>query len=161
LVYPRQFSRKIEPALVALGGVLLEGHRDNRLELFRNFFPKRVNWWRRRVDDLMQQLLQIACTERPRSSEQFVHNRSQRIQVRAVREIQALYLLWGHVRRTAGDALDSRYVGVRHQGNAEVDDAHVAVLREHDVRRLDVAVNYTARMCVVQCLRTLEYDLYR
>ena len=60
---------------------------------------------------------------------------------------------------TTGDALDARDVRVRHQRNTEIDDAHVAILREHDIRRLDVAVNHTAGVCVVQRLRTFEDDL--
>ena len=46
-----------------------------------------------------------------------------------------------------------------HQRDAEIDDAHVAVLREHDVRRLDVAMDHAARVRVVQRLRALVDDL--
>ena len=76
-----------------------------------------------------------------------------------MRELQALHLLGRHVRRRAGDAFDARDFGIGNQRDAEVDDAHVGILREHDVRRLDVAVDHAARMRVVQRLGALEHDL--
>ena len=88
-----------------------------------------------------------------------VHHRAERIQVGAVGDLQRLHLLRRHVRRAAGDAFDARDVRVGDQRDAEVDDAHVVRLREHDVRRLDVAVNDAAAVRVVQRLRALVDDL--
>ena len=82
----------------------------------------------------------------------------ERIEVGARVEFEALHLLGRHVGRAAGHALEPRDVGVRDQGDAEVDDAHVAVLRQQDVGRLDVAMDDAARMRVVQRLRALVDD---
>ena len=91
--------------------------------------------------------------------EQLVHHGAERIQIGMMRELEALHLLGRHVRRTAGDALDARDLRIGDQRDAEVDDAHVGILREHDVRRLDVAMNDAARVGVVQRLGALEHDL--
>src|SRR6187549_2340353 len=75
-----------------------------------------------------------------------------------VSELEALHLLGRHVGRAAGDAFDARDLRIRDQRDAEVDDAHVRILREHDVGWLDVAVNDATRMSVVQRLGALEHD---
>ena len=113
---------------------------------------------RRGVHDLVQELLQVAGPEGPRAGQQLVHHRPERVQVRAVGELEALHLLGRHVGGAAGDALDARDVGIGNQRDAEVDDAHVAVLREHDVGGLDVAMDHAARVRVVQRLGALEHD---
>jgi hypothetical protein len=89
-------------------------------------------------------------SERPSAGEQLVHHRAERIQIRAVGELDRLHLLGRHVGRTSCDSLDARDLGVRHQSDAEIDDAHVAVEREHDVARFDVAMDHAAAVRVVQ-----------
>src|SRR4029077_695196 len=129
LVHAGELGGEVEPALAALVRVFLHRHRHHHLDLLRHLLAQRVDRRGRGIDDLVQQLLQVAGTERPRAGEQLVHHRSERVQVRAVGELQALHLLGRHVGGAAGDALDARDIRVRHQGDAEVDDAHVAVLR--------------------------------
>ena len=133
--------------------------RDDLLELLGHVLALRVDRRRRGVDDLVQQLDEVAGAERPDAGQQLVHHRAERIQVRVMRELEALHLLGRHVRRAAGDAFDARDLRIRDQRDAEVDDAHVGILREHDVRRLDVAMDHAARMRVVQRLGALEHDL--
>ena len=143
-MYARQLGCKIKSALAAFGRILLQGQGNDALELLRDVLAHRVQGRRRCVDDLVQQLLQISGSKRPRTAQELVHHRAQRIQIRAVGELQTLHLFGRHVRRTAGDAIDARDVGICDQGDAEVDDAHVAVLRQHDVRGFDVTVDDTA-----------------
>ena len=76
-----------------------------------------------------------------------------------VSDIGRLHLLGRHVARAARNAFDARHVRILDQRDAEIDDAHVVVEREHDVARLDVAMNDAAAMRVVQALRALEQDL--
>ena len=159
LVAAGELGREIEAALVALVRILQQRHRDDVLELLGDVLAQRMDRRRRRVDDLVQQLLQVAGAERARARQQLVHHGAERIEVRAVGELEALHLLGRHVGRAARDAFDARDVRVRHQRDAEVDDAHVAVVREHDVRRLDVAMDHAARMRVVQRLGAFVDDL--
>ena len=69
-----------------------------------------------------------------------------------------LDLLGRHVARAAGDSFDAGEVRVVVQRDAEVDQPEVAVRREHQVARLDVAVDHAARMRIVQRLGALEHQ---
>ena len=90
--------------------------------------------------------------------QQLVHDRAERVDVGVVRQLERLHLLGRHVARAAGDAFDAREVGVVVQRDAEVDQPEVAVRRQHQVARLDVAVDHAARMRVVQRLGALEHQ---
>ena len=79
--------------------------------------------------------------ERAEAGEEFVHDGAKRVQVGSRRQLLGLDLFRRHVARAAGNTLDTGYVGVRHERDAEIDDAHVVVERQHDVARLDVAMN--------------------
>ena len=159
LVHARQFGGEIQPGsdsgargsfCIATATTFSISSGTSRAQ--------RVNRRRRRIDDLVQQLGEVAGAKRAHAGQQFIHDRAERIQIRAVGQIQALHLLGRHVARRAGDALDARNIRAGHQRDAEVDDAHVAVGREHDVRGLDVAMNHAARVRVVQRLGALEHD---
>jgi hypothetical protein len=152
-------SREVGAGLLALVGSLEHRRGDDLLEILRHVLALRVDGRRRGIDDLVQQLDQIAGAEGPDAGQQLVHHGAQRIEVRVVRQLQALHLFGRHVRRGTGDAFDARDLRVGDQRDAEVDDAHVGILREHDVRRLDVAMDDATRMGVVQRLGALEHDL--
>jgi len=62
------------------------------------------------------------------------------------------------VARAPCDALDAREVGIVVQRDPEVDQPEVAVRRQHQVARLDIAVDHAARMRVVQRLGALEHQ---
>src|SRR5690349_22864184 len=56
---------------------------------------------------------------------------------------------------------DARDIQIPNQRDTEVDDAHDAILHEHDVRRLDVAMEHAARVPVIQHLSAFLDDLDR
>ena len=159
LVDAGECRRQVEAALLPVGRILLHRRGDHHLEVLGHVAAQRMDRRRRGIDDLVQEFGEAAGAERPRAGQQLVHDGAERIQVRGAGEIQALHLLGRHVAGRTGDALDARDVGVGHQGDAKIDDAHVAVLREHDVRGLDVAVNHATRVRVVQRLGALEHQL--
>ena len=76
-----------------------------------------------------------------------------------VRDLRRLHLLRRHVARAARDAFDARDVRVFDQRDAEIDDADVVVERQHDVARLDVAMDDAAAVRIVQAFRALEENL--
>ena len=159
LVHPRQFGREVEAGLIALLRLLLQRHGRYVFELLGDLRPQRVNGRRRREHDLMQQFLQIAGPERPRPGQQFVHHRTQRIQVGSIGQFDRLDLLRRHVRGAAGDPFYARDLRVGHQRYPEIDDSNVAVESEHDVAGLDIAVNDSAAVRVVQRARGLVDQL--
>ena len=114
---------------------------------------------RGRIDDLVQQLAQAVRAKRPIARQQLVHHGAEGVDVGLRRDVGRLHLLGRHVARAAGDAFDPRHVRVLDQRNAEVDHADVVVERQHDVARLDVAVDHAAAVRVVQALGALEHDL--
>ena len=61
-------------------------------EILGHILALRVDRRRRGVDDLVQQLDQVAGAERPDAGQQLVHHRAERIQVGVMGEVQALHL---------------------------------------------------------------------
>ncbi len=106
----------------------------------------------------MQQLGEVAAAKRADTGQQLVQHGAQRIDIGVTGQIQALHLLGRHIARRTGNTLDARDLGIGHQRDAKIDDAHVVVLREHDVRWLDVAVDHAARVRVVQRLGAFVHD---
>src|SRR5450759_4207576 len=68
LMHAGKLGGKIKAALTALGRILLQRERDDALELLRNVLAQRMQGRRRRVHDLVQKLLQVAGTKRPRAA---------------------------------------------------------------------------------------------
>ncbi len=159
LVHAGELGGQVQAALLAAQRVLLHGGGHHHFQFLGHVIAQGVDRRRRGVDDLVQELGEVAGTERAVAGQQFVHHGAERIQVRGIGQLEALHLLGRHVAGAAGDAFDARDVRVGHQCDAKIDDAHVAVLREHDVRGLDVAVDHAARVRVVQRLGALEHEL--
>jgi len=59
LVHAGEVGGEVQAALAALGRLLLQRQRHHRLELLRHVLAHRVDRRRRRVHDLVQELLQI------------------------------------------------------------------------------------------------------
>ena len=160
LVHAGQVGRELGAVAIALLGLLLERAHDDGLELLRELGPYVAQGLWRRLHHLAQQLAERAGAERSLAAQHLVHHRAERIEVGARVERVALHLLGRHVGRAAGHALEARDLGIGDQRDAEIDDAHVAILGEQDVRRLDVAVHHAARVRVVQRLCDLVDDLH-
>jgi hypothetical protein len=88
-----------------------------------------------------KQLGQRGGFEGALAREQLVEDEAERINVRARRQRPALQLLGRHVGGRAGQGVRAAHVPGQ-SGDAEVGDAHVAALVEHDVGGLQVAVEH-------------------
>ena len=156
LVDARQFRRKLLARLEATVGVLQHGGSHHRFHILRHFAAQGMDRRCGGIHNLVQQARQGGGTERSVPGQQFVHHGAKRIQIAARSHLQPLYLLWRHVTGAAGNAIDARHLRPRHDGDAEVDDAHLVVRGEHDVGRLDVAMDNATAVRIVQSTRALE-----
>ncbi len=161
LVHARQLRGEFRARAIAIRGLLLQRPVHDCLEFSRYLRAHLAQRLGHGLHDLPQQLAERAGPERPLPAQHLVHDGAERIEVGARVELEALHLLGRHVGGASGDALEPRDVRVRDERDAEVDDAHVAVLRQQDVGRLDVAVHDAARVRVVQRLGALVDDRRR
>ena len=148
----RENSGEFLAVLVAFLRVLLQTLGHDLLKNFGHVVTQRVDRRRRRIHDLVQQLRKIVGAKRTLAGKQFVHDRAERIEVGTMRDFRRLHLLRGHVAWRAGNAAYLRVIGVCVDRDTKVDDAHVRVVREHDVAGLDVPMHDAAVRRVVQRL---------
>jgi len=87
----------------------------------------------------LAQLLEARCVERALAREQLVEHEAERIDVAARGDLDSLELLGRHVVRRAGADLGAGDIRGQ-RGEAEIRDAHLPRAVDHDVRRLEVAV---------------------
>ena len=109
----------------------------------------------------LQHLVGGRAGERSLAGQEMVHGGAQRVDVAAVVHVLGVArLLHRHVRRGSGPRPDlcQATVVIHDLGEAEVGQLHLAVTRDHDVRRLDVAVQDIPRMRMVQRPRDVGND---
>ncbi len=102
--------------------------------------------------------------ERRTDRQELVEQTAGRVEVRPRVDLLALRLLRREVLRGADDGrgLGHRHAGVTHgAGDAEVHDLDLAVARQHDVGRLDVAVDDAGSVRVLQGLEDADRHLQR
>ena len=99
LVDTRQFGRHRSATRQTFFRVFLHRRRNGVLECRGEVIAIGVYRRRRCVNNLMQQLGKIVSAERTKSGQQFVHDRTERIQVRFRRELFGLHLFRRHVTR--------------------------------------------------------------
>ena len=115
------------------------------------------------VADGLEQGQVVAATERRPAGQHLVEDATQRPEVAALVDLHAAGLLGRHV----GDGADCRArIGeparrAGQLGEAEVEDLHLAVLGQHEVRRLDVAMDDAGVMGPRQPARHLQGDVDR
>lgn len=113
----------------------------------RNSRPDLVRKRRRRVLDLLDELLEFARVKRRSAREQIKETRAHRVDVRAHVERFTAKLFRRRVLRRALESLaaDLPFARARRNRQAEVTDLHAAVDINEAVRRLDVAMQNARR----------------
>src|SRR5665213_1852294 len=149
--------------LVALLRRFRERLHDDRLEVRRNRF---VEIRRRRygaVHVLTRHLDRRVTNERRATGEHLVEDDAERVDIAATVDRSTLGLFGREVRRGSHDrTFFGQLVFDRHRlGDAEVGDLYLAIARDQNVARLDVAVNDTVAMRVTEGRRDLRYQSRR
>ena len=143
----------------AIARLLLEALVDDAFELARDF---RVELARRHVThqpDLVHRRVGLVLDERLLAREHLIQQDAEREDVAARVELVAEHLLGRHVRGRAdtGAGLGEIAEAVVAR-DAEVHHLHATRARDHDVRRLDVAMHDAAVVHVVECASDLHRD---
>jgi len=110
LVDPGELGSEVQPGAVTSLGLLHQGTGAGLLDFLGHARLQRVDRRGGGIHDLVQELREVRGLEGPGPGQQFIHHRTQGVEVGAVGEIQALHLLGRHVGRTARDAFDARHV---------------------------------------------------
>ncbi len=102
--------------------------------------------------------------ERNASGETFVEHEAERVQVGAAVELLAAHLLGRQVLRRAHHDVVAREIGIgrlQPLGDAEVGQQHAPVRGDHDVARLDVTMDETGLVGMVECECHARADVTR
>lgn len=144
--------------------VLREQPQDQRFECLGDLGAGAAHGQRRLVQVPVQHAEGGGAGERHVSAEEFVHEHAQCVQVGVRADRAAHRLLGGHV----GGRADGRAgvgeaggVGVHDGGDAEVEDGDRAVLLDHQIARLEVAVHDRHRVHGAQHGAQLRGDGHR
>ena len=104
----------------------------------------------------------IIADERRAAGDHFVEQCAERVEVRARRHLAAQRLLGRHVVDRAEHETFGRHArAVEGEGQPEVAELRRAVGHEPYVARLEVAVDHTAGMGMLECLADLRGDAQR
>ena len=104
---------------------------------------------RRRVlaDLRLQQLDLVEPGERRRARENLVEHDGERIEIAALVALAAAALLGRHIERRADRRAGARHAhAALHAGDAEVHDLHAPVIADHQIGRLNVAMDHAHLM---------------
>ncbi len=142
-------AREVVGRLPALVRLLGERAQDHRLELIRDRRAQAPRRRRRRVQMIFDDLDRIFAHERPPPGDELEEHDAERVQVAARVGGQAARLLRAEIAGRAEHRARLRQLlmiaVVGHFGEPEVeqldDEAGAAAVDEHDVRRLDVAMD--------------------
>jgi hypothetical protein len=110
------------------------------------------------MDDLLHQRLDVLAAERPPAGEQLVEHHAERVHVAVEADFLALDMLRRHVIGRA-HRRGLHHLALLQERGAEVGDLHLGAFGNHDVRRLDVAVDDALARRVLQRAAALEADL--
>jgi hypothetical protein len=88
----------------------------------------------------------VGGRERATTGQHLVNHHTQRPQVRTTIQRLAPRMLRAHVGDRAGGAARHRSRAIAHHRDSEVEDLHGPVWRDHDVRRVDIAMHDAAAM---------------
>jgi hypothetical protein len=98
-----------------------------------------------------QHLAERRARKRKTPDGHFVEHQSEREQIRSAARFHAVHLLRSHVGGGAHDGVGLGYArGRKHLRKTEVQDLH-AMARDHDVGRLEVAMDDPERVRLGQC----------
>ena len=145
--------------LETLGGVLTQQAHDDGLERGVEVGVDAARGHRLLVDLLESHAHGVVALEGKTAGGSLVHHDAQRVQVARGAEVLALGLLGGDVVGGAEHGVGLGEMGVLGACDAKVHDLGVAVGQNHDVLRLDVAVNDLMGVCDCQGGAYLGADL--
>ena len=111
------------------------------------------------MHDLVDQRMIGIGLEGQALGEQAVHHHAERIEVALRTDGLVLDLFRRHVIRRADQTHRLGLVQLFELGDTEIHDLHGAVVRHHDVARLDVAVHHAFAVRVIECLAAFEDDV--
>ena len=126
---------------VALVGMLGEGMRHDVVDRDRHPGDEAARWRRVFVGEPHQDLGECALSERPLSREGLIEDGAKREQITARIDPRLERLLGRHVAGAAEDIALARELRRVELGHTEVHDLGLALLQDHHVSRLDVAVD--------------------
>ncbi len=158
---------------IAVAGLLLEALGQYRIQVAAQFTPQRAGRGvvararRLGLGDRSRQLKRVTALQAVGAvaGEQLIRENGKAVEVagRADRlptdQFRARVL---HRHRPPGLARQRPVVGVVRAdqlSDAEIEQVHLAIVRDHDVARLDVAVNHTMRMCEGHGIEHLDEQL--
>jgi hypothetical protein len=97
--------------------------------------------------------------ERFAAGEELVEDGAEGEDVRTAVDAETADLFGRHVVRRAEDRAGAGHVGLAEEGQAEVEDLHLHVRQDEDVRRLEIAVDDVRRVCEGDRVADLLHDL--
>ena len=159
---------KVHHRLGAVSRVLAQRTPNSFCHMWRGLWVHPTHWRRRGVQLLPARALPLAgpvrslglSSERPPAGQHLVGHDPQRVHVGAPVERLAATLLRRHVRHRAGH--DRRHGGaVDRLGNPKVGHKHPAVASQHDVARLDIAMDDALLVSIVERRTHLAQNITR
>ena len=148
--------------LEASSGPLGQGTRHEAIDLERNVRSEDPRGRRCRLENVVDDRQVAVAAKRALSGEHLVEHDAERPEVGATVHGLALDLLRSHVRhRSHGRSRARRPGAIEQLRDAEVHDLDEPVTRDHQVRRLDVAMHDARAMGLVQPPRNLQREVER
>ena len=155
----RQLDRELTPGGVTRLGALGHGAQHHMVDILGQPGAQRTRGNRFLVEHLLHQIVQRVGIEWLVAREQFIQRHTETEHVAVVRERLATHLLRGHVvGRT--DRCRLHRLRLAQQRRAKIGDLHVRAAGDHDVCRLDVAVDDTLAEGVLERSAALEDHLH-
>ena len=161
VTHRRQILGELGAILVAAVEILFQRPPHDRIKALRQVRIERGHRRRIGIDDAIDQRRLICGPKWQSTGKQLEHDHTERIEVGFLVERVALDLFRRHVGRRT-DAHDEGRVAVHvlvHvQGQAEIGDLRLVIGGDHDVGRLDVAMDDALPISRIECHAALEDD---
>ena len=152
-----QIRQHLLCGLVALIQNGVHGFGSDPLELRRDVVSQFMRRSRRAGDVLQSDLLGRVGVKRKRMREHLVHDNAERIQIASCISLQTARLLGSDIMHRSHCGLRPLgAVSVFKRSDAEICDFDDAVFVDHDVLRLDIAMDNAVIMCVLKGLADLR-----
>src|ERR1700682_499903 len=145
-----QVPGEFRSALVALARVLRQGAGNHGIQGAREIKVKGAGRYRFSVDDLEAHRGRAVSMKRRVPGNHDVKNYAERKEIGAPIDGLAYQLFGCHVRWSTQQTAGEGEVSQVQLGDAEISDLGPAFLSYQDVRRLDIAVDYTLGMGIIE-----------
>ena len=157
-----EIAQHLRRRLVPLADVLLHGPHDDGFQSLGDGRVYLARTLRLQLDLLERDRHRRVRVERKLSGQHLVHHDANGIDVRpAVGDLSPRLLRAYIVHRTDGAVGEGGVVVARKPRDAEIGDLYRAVAQQHHILRLDVAVDYSLVMGVLECAQYLDKEVDR